>query len=272
AITDWASHKNSEGVLCYSSSNNDFSNLTIYNNSGHGLRLRCSEWNQIVACAIYNNYGHNVFFEGVSHNTLMGCICYNSSNDGIRFSSSNNNILTECITYNNYCGISLDNSSGNSMSYCTAFNNSHGVMLVSSSDNNTITNCNVYNNFYGIYISSSSNNLIYNNYFDNTNNAYSYGGSGNRWNITKTLGGNIVNGAYLGGNYWSDYAGIDADGDGLGDVPYLILGSTREQDKLPLIRGVALLQQLPNLFLYVGIIIVIIVICFGIMAIKKSKK
>ena len=76
------------------------------------------------------------------------------------------------------------------------------------------------NNSHGIYLSSSSNNFIYNNYFNNTNNAYDDGN--NVWNITKTLGTNIIGGLYLGGNYWSDYAGLDLDGDGIGDtlLPY----------------------------------------------------
>jgi parallel beta-helix repeat protein len=42
------------------------------------------------------------------------------------------------------------------------------------------------------------------------------------WNITKSPGTNIVNGSYLGGNFWDKYNGTDNDGDLLGDtqLPY----------------------------------------------------
>ncbi|HDO19835.1 MAG TPA: PKD domain-containing protein, partial [Thermoplasmatales archaeon] len=79
-------------------------------------------------------------------------------------------------------------------------------------------------------------NLIYNNYFNNTNNAYDDGT--NTWNISKTTGRNIVGGPYLGGNYWSDYSGVDTNGDKLGDtsLPYNSSGNiVNGGDFLPLI-------------------------------------
>ncbi len=42
----------------------------------------------------------------------------------------------------------------------------------------------------------------------------------NTWAVAKTPGSNIIGGAYLGGNCWSDYVGADPDGDGLGNTAY----------------------------------------------------
>jgi hypothetical protein len=105
------------------------------------------------------------------------------------------------------------------------------------SSNNTILNNTVSNNGEsctdgcGIRLHSSSGNLVYNNYFNNTNNAYDDGN--NRWNIIKTPGTNIIGGSYLGGNYWRDYVGVDSDGDGLGNSQYPITGGDNV-DRRPL--------------------------------------
>ncbi len=80
------------------------------------------------------------------------------------------------------------------------------------------------NTFAGCTILKGSDNLMYNNRFS----GYEEMGSENTYNITKTLGTNIMGGPYLGGNYWDDYTGNDTDGDGIGDTPH-------SYDLLPLV-------------------------------------
>jgi parallel beta-helix repeat protein len=214
-ISDNIASNNYGGICLISSSDNNLANNNASNNY-FGIRLKSSNNNTVTSnIASNNSYGISII------------------------DSSSNNTLTNNIANDNFhSGIYLYFSCNNNLTNNTANNHSHnGIYLKSSCNNNLTGNTANYNNRYGIHLSSSSSNLIYNNYFNNTNNAYDDGN--NIWNITKTAGTNIIGGEYLGGNYWSDYAGSDTDGDGLGDamLPYNSSGDIANGgDYLPLVK------------------------------------
>ena len=166
---------------------------------------------------------HGISLGGSDNNLLTNNIANSNNGCGIYLSYSDKNTLKNNIASENNCGIYLWYSGENMLMNNSASKNEYGISLWYS-NKNTLTNNTASDNDRGIYLIYSSGNTIYNNYFNNTFNAYDNGK--NAWNITKTPGRNIINGPYLGGNYWHDYTGMDLDNDGLGDT------------KLPYSRGI----------------------------------
>lgn len=81
-------------------------------------------------------------------------------------------------------------------------------------------------------VSSSNNSVCHSNFIDNNRQVYDWAGddpsvspSVNVWN----------DGHPSGGNYWSDCTGRDAEGDRIGDTPYVIDGNN--QDDYPLMSS-----------------------------------
>ncbi len=265
SIFDTTIYSNGDvGILLNQSENNTIMNCSVHNNTCDGILLEYSNYTRITGITTCWNgicmNGEGILLMHSNHCYIADSIAYENGEDGIILepaccfnnisnnkaygnadsgilisTSSNENTIYNNTVYNNtYDGILIETSSGNAIIGNTAHNNrEEGIYVTSATDTDINVNTIVCNAGYGIYLNSSTANSIYNNYFNNTNNSYDNGD--NIWNITKTEGKNIIGGLYLGGNYWSDYAGNDSNHDGLGDTPYSIPPDINNNDYLPLV-------------------------------------
>ena len=210
-----ANSNNGHGIYLFPSSNNTFTNNIANSNNGDGIYLSSSSNNTLVNNTANSNNGYGI--RGGSNSTLVNNIANSNNDDGIVMMGGNNTLANNTANSNNDDGIVLWSSCNNTLTNNNMSSNSrYGIRLLYSSNNTLLCNTVHSNSRYGIHLHQSSNNLIYNNFFNNAHNSCDYGN--NQWNITKTSGANIVGGPFLGGNYWSDYAGVDNTGDGLGDT------------------------------------------------------
>ena len=242
------------GIWLSSSSNNGVSGNNI-TNDGDGIYLASSNNNGVSGNNITNAYG-GILLVSSSGNSVSGNNITNNMRGISLWFSSNNGVSGNNITANDNGGIDIESSSNNGVIGNNITNNGYGIYLYSSSNNNGVSGNNITNNGYGIVLSSSSDNsIVGNNVTANSEDGiYLISSSGstvyhnnfiNNTNQVVSSGSTIVwdDGYPSGGNYWGDYNGTDlysgscqneTGSDGIGDIPYIIDGSNR--DDYPLMK------------------------------------
>jgi parallel beta-helix repeat protein len=182
-----------------------------------------------------NNVG--IFSHGTicSNNTITNeAIMHNDV--GVQFTNTTYSLISDSSIINNNYGIVIMDP----LCYQNTINKNNvslnmiGITLNSSSNNGIIENSITNNTNYGVWLFESNNNQIYsNNFVDNAHHTYCSAVI-NQWNSTYPAGG----------NYWSDYTGIDEKSgptqdqpgsDGIGDTPYQIW-ELENVDYYPLMR------------------------------------
>ncbi|MFI5383976.1 MAG: nitrous oxide reductase family maturation protein NosD, partial [Methanosarcina thermophila] len=155
------------------------------------------------------------------------------NNHGIHIDNSTNNTLMGNTVESNEIGILLSTSRMNTLENNFVLRNDNGIVLDNTAESNFLTNNSIYMNGIGIYSSGSSGNTIYLNDFFNFFNAEDEGT--NTWNSSSA------------GNTWNDYNGTDADGNGIGDTPYVVNETTGNIDYMPLVENVSSEETLENM-------------------------
>ncbi|MFX1427283.1 MAG: nitrous oxide reductase family maturation protein NosD [Promethearchaeota archaeon] len=220
-----------------------------------GIRLDFVSNGKLINNVINNNY-YGMRLEESDNNEISGNFANMSIHWGIYLDSCDNNkILNNHMSYAGDTGIRLSDGENNLISRNIVTYNSNEGIRIWGAYNDVVENIVNQNGDVGIQLSSGSRqNSIYLNCLNNSVNAgdpaYQLE---NRWD----------NGAK--GNYWHDYTGIDSDGNGIGDDPYIIPGIANSQDNFPLMNcqiSVGGGETIPgyNLLFFLGILSLITII------------
>ena len=212
------------GFYLYSSSNNLLLNNIANQNKYIGFYLRFnSEFNVLTYNTATENYEAGFhLLESSDNNFLSDNIAINNGHGFYLRDSNYNAFLNNIADGSTYSGFSLTNSSYNIFLGNNGSNANYGFSLGDNSNSNILAANTIKFNWGGIFIrinpytsETGSDNLIFrNNFIDNVNQARDGNAGNNYWYNPDTDEG----------NYWSDYTGEDADGDGIGETPKYVWG------------------------------------------------
>ncbi|MCJ7571858.1 MAG: right-handed parallel beta-helix repeat-containing protein, partial [Candidatus Thermoplasmatota archaeon] len=191
-----------------------------------GIKIE-SSYNTISDCNISSNLNYGIYLFAnpkTTNNIIKNNTFYNNRIGLITGDSKLNDISLNTFTGNTEYGMYLEDKSNDNLISDNIFTeNKYGIRIKGSEKNTVVKNL-MMNNKYGLYLCcGAENNIAYNNVFINNTD----------WNADETLATNTWDNGLVG-NYWDNYTGIDLNGDGIGDTPYIIYDDNG--DRFPLMK------------------------------------
>jgi len=222
-LNNYVYHCSYSGIEIYGNSNNSYiKNNNIYNCLGDGIE-------------IYGNSNNSY----IKNNNIYNCLW-----SGIDLCGSNSYILNNYVYHCSYSGINIHGNTSYIKSNNIYSCSNDGIDLWS---NSYIVSNYIYHCRRAIWIYGNNNTIYLNKIVDCLIPVDTYLSDTNHWNSTEKLtyvynDKTFTN--YLG-NYWCNYKGVDTNGDGIGDTPYVI--NSNNIDYYPLISpNISLATPTPN--------------------------
>jgi len=214
----------------------EYEDITIIDGRGTGNVIWATANRVNISHFTIQNSGSDYYDSGIylggAHSTIKDNTITNNR-QGIHSDGSEQVISGNIVKENANEGIQLYYTSGrNTVSNNVIFSNGWmGITMRGSSTLNNITGNTIAINGGGILVEPGLNIIHHNNFINNARQVWTFSGS-NTWD----------DGYPSGGNYWSDYSGVDDKSgsnqdqlglpDGIGDTPYVIDANNR--DRYPL--------------------------------------